>query len=75
MLVLILVNVINDVFDLLKIEFGMFEIDFIEFNLDLMLSDLVILLGINVSVNNICFEYKSCNLDLVMVISDFIKLC
>ena len=67
-------NVINDVLDLSKIESGMSEIDLIEFNLDSMLSDLVTLLGTNASANNTRLEYKSRNLDSVMVTSDLTKL-
>jgi len=70
----ILANVINDVLDLSKIESGMSEIDLIEFNLDSMLSDLVTLLGTNASANNTRLEYKSRNLDSVMVTSDLTKL-
>ena len=70
----ILANVINDVLDLSKIESGMSEVDVTEFNLDSMLNDLITLLGINASANHTRLEYKSKNLDSVMVTSDVTKL-
>lgn len=71
----ILVIVINDVLDFLKIELGMLEVDVIEFDFDVMLNDFIMLLDINVSVNSMCLVYKSKNMELVVVISDIMKLC
>ncbi|GFD69339.1 hypothetical protein KUL106_26020 [Alteromonas sp. KUL106] len=70
----ILATVINDVLDLSKIESGMSEVDVTEFDLDVMLNELVTLLGTNASSNNTRLVYKSKNLESVVVISDITKL-
>lgn len=70
----ILATVINDVLDLSKIESGMSEVDVTEFELDVMLNELVTLLGTNASSNNTRLVYKSKNLESVVVISDITKL-
>ena len=70
----ILATVINDVLDLSKIESGMSEVDVTEFDLDIMLQDLITLLGTNASANNTRLMYKSKNLASVLVTSDITKL-
>ena len=70
----ILAQVINDVLDLSKIESGRTEIDATEFHVNDMLKDLVTLLGTNASANNTRLEYRSRDLDDVLVISDITKL-
>lgn len=70
----ILAQVINDVLDLSKIESGRTEMDLTEFNPDDMLRDLVTLLGTNASANNTRLEYRSRDLDNVVITSDITKL-
>ena len=70
----ILATVINDVLDLSKIESGMSEVDVTEFDLNVMLKELVTLLGTNASSNNTRLVYTSKNLESVVVTSDITKL-
>lgn len=70
----ILATVINDVLDLSKIESGMSEVDVTEFDLNVMLNELITLLGTNASSNNTCLVYTSKNLESVAVTSDITKL-
>lgn len=70
----ILATVINDVLDLSKIESGMSEVDVTEFDLNVMLNELITLLGTNASSNNTRLVYTSKNLESVAVTSDITKL-
>lgn len=70
----ILATVINDVLDLSKIESGMSEVDVTEFDLNVMLNELITLLGTNASSNNTRLVYTSKNLESVVVTSDITKL-
>lgn len=70
----ILATVINDVLDLSKIESGMSEVDVTEFDLNVMINELITLLGTNASSNNTRLVYTSKNLESVAVTSDITKL-